>query len=352
MTDTANFLKELISAAGLSGYESAVRPLVEKVWRPLTDELSVSKLGSLHGFQRGTGLEPRHSILVAAHMDAIGLMVSAIVDGFLRLTSIGGIDVRILPGQMVTVHGRHDLPGMVVATPARLLPSNIQTGVVPLEYFLVDVGILPEEVTDLVRVGDLVSFAQAPIELAGETIVGHTLDDRAAIAALTHCLDLLRTRAHVWDVWAVATVQEEVSLGGAYTSAFQLHPSLAIALDVTFASSPGSPSHKTVPLGKGLSLEWGPNMHPFLYNTIKELAERLDIPFNFEPAPSHTGTDTFAMQVTAEGIPNMVIGIPLRYMHSPVEMVVLKDITRAGRLLAEFIAQLDENFMQKLTWDD
>ncbi|OGO28526.1 MAG: hypothetical protein A2136_04410 [Chloroflexi bacterium RBG_16_54_11] len=352
MTELLTFLKELISAPGISGYESAVRPLIEKAWGGITDDLRVSQLGSLHGFQAGTAPEPRPSILVAAHMDAIGLMVNALVEGFLRLTSIGGIDVRVLPGQMVTVHGRQDLPGMIVPTPARLLPAGAGGGIVPLEYLLVDVGLLPEEVSGLVRVGDPVSFAQPPFETAGETLTGHTLDNRASIAALTHCLETLRTRPHAWDVWAVATVHEEITLGGAYTSAFQLHPSLAIALDVTFGSSPGSPSHLTFPMGKGPTLMWGPNVHPAFYNSFKEVAERFEIPISMEPTALPVGTDAVAMQVIAEGIPSIVIGIPLRYMHTPVEMVALKDITRAGRLLTEFIAQLDENFMDKLSWDD
>ena len=162
--------------------------------------------------------------MIAAHMDAIGLMVNAIIDGFLRFTPIGGIDVRVLPGQMVTVHGRQDLPGMIVPTPARLLPSRVQAGVVPLEYLLVDVGLLPDEVVSLVRVGDTISFAQPPLSTGGETIAGHSLDNRAAVAALTSCLEILASRPHVWDVWAVATVQEETTYGGALTSAFKLTP--------------------------------------------------------------------------------------------------------------------------------
>lgn len=352
MIEIKTFLKDIISAPGISGYESGVRPLIETAWGGITDSLSVSRLGSLHGLQRGTGPEPRPSILVAAHMDAIGLMVNAIIDGFIRITSIGGIDVRVLPGQLVTVHGRRDLPGVVAQTPARLLPSTVQGGIIPLEYLLVDVGLLPDEVASLVRVGDTVSFAQQPIETAGETISGHSLDDRASIAALTHCLEILHPRPHIWDVWAVATVQEEITLGGGYTSAFQLHPSLAISMDMTFGSGPGSPNHLSFPIGKGPTLILGPNVHPFLYNTFKELADRLEIPFSVEPTPKNSGTDSVAMQVTAEGIPNMVVGIPMRYMHTPVEMVALKDITRAGRLVAEFIAQLDEHFMDKLSWDD
>jgi putative aminopeptidase FrvX len=352
MTELLPFLNELISAPGISGYEAGVRPIIEKAWEPITDKLSTSRLGSLHGLQKGTGPEPRPSIMIAAHMDAIGLMVNAIVDGFLRVSSIGGIDVRVLPGQMVTVHGRQELPGMIVPTPARLLPSNMQSGVVPLEYLLVDVGLLPDEVARLVRIGDIVSFAQPPFETGGETLVGHTLDNRAAVAALTYCLEMLNTRPHVWDIWAVASVQEEITTAGALTSAFQLHPSLCVSIDVTFGSEPSSPGHLTFPMGKGPTLVWGPVVHPFLYKTFKELAERLEIPFSVEPTPRFTATDSDAMQVVAEGIPNIVVGIPLRYMHTPVEMVMLKDITRVGRLVAEFIAQLDENFMDKLTWDD
>lgn len=352
MTELLPLLNELISVPGISGYEAGVRSIIENAWEPITDRLSVSRLGSLHGLQEGTGIEPRPSIIVAAHMDAIGLMVNAVIDGFLRVTSIGGIDVRVLPGQMVTVHGREELPGMIVPTPARLLPYNALGGVVPLEYLLVDVGLLPDEVTRLVRIGDLVSFAQPPFETGGETLVGHSLDNRAAVAALTHCLEMLHSRPHVWDVWAVATVQEEITRGGAYTSAFHLRPKLAVAIDVTYGREPSSPSHLTFPMGKGPTIMRGPDIHPFLYNTIIDLAERIEIPISIEPAPWRTGTDSDAMQVVAEGIPNVVIGIPLRYMHTPVEMVALKDISRAGRLVAEFIAQLDENFMEKLTWDD
>jgi endoglucanase len=241
---------------------------------------------------------------------------------------------------------------MIVPIPARLLPFNMQSGVVPLEYLLVDVGLLPDEVARLVRIGDIVSFAQPPFETGGETLVGHTLDNRAAVAALTYCLEMLNTRPHVWDIWAVASVQEEITTAGALTSAFQLHPSLCVSIDVTFGSEPSSPGHLTFPMGKGPTLVWGPVVHPFLYKTFKELAERLEIPFSVEPTPRFTATDSDAMQMVAEGIPNIVVGIPLRYMHTPVEMVMLKDITRVGRLVAEFIAQLDENFMDKLTWDD
>lgn len=352
MTDILPLLKDLISAPGISGYESGVSPIIEKGWAPFIDSFSTSRLGSLHGLQKGTGKQPRPSILLATHMDSVGLMVNAIVDGFLRIISIGGIDVRILPGQLVTVHGRQELSGLIVPTPARLLPPHLQGGVVPLEYLLVDVGLEPEDVRRLVRVGDTVSFAQPPVEVNGEALVGHTLDNRASIAAVTQCLELLRSRPHIWDVWAVATVQEEVTMAGGFTSAFQLHPSLCLTIDVTFGREPKSPHHVSFPLGDGPTLMWGATAHPFLFKVVQELAERLEIPLVVEPAPRYSATDSDAIQVVAEGIPNITLGVPLRYMHTPVEMVKLKDLTRVARLAAEFIAQLDENFMERLTWED
>jgi endoglucanase len=162
----------------------------------------------------------------------------------------------------------------------------------------------------------------------------------------------LRGRPLNWDLWAVATAQEEVTLGGALTSAYQLRPTLAVAIDVTFASSPGSPSHLSFPFGKGPTLGWGPTIHPALQKAFKDLAERLEIPYKLEPLPRRSGTDADALQIAAEGIPTMVLGIPLRYMHTPVEMVAIKDITRTGRLLAEFAAELDDKFLDKLVWDD
>lgn len=344
MNDFLPLLKKLISASGLSGHEMPVRALIKEAWKPLTDELSHSRVGSLHGLKRGTAPEPRPSILIAAHMDAIGLMVTRIQDDLLYITSVGGIDVRVLPGQLVAVHGREDLPGVIAHLPARMLPDDLHKKAIPLEHLFVDTGLPPTRLKRLVRTGDLISFAQPPMETLGDTLVGHTLDNRASAVALTSCLKVLQNRTHSWDVWAIASVQEEVGGVGAFTSAYQLRPNLAIAVDVTWASGPGSPGHKTFPLGKGPTLFWGPNIHPELHQRFKELAESLEIPHSVEVTPRHSGTDAYALQVAAEGIPTMVIGIPLRYMHTPVEMVALKDITRVGRLMAEFIVQLEPDF--------
>jgi tetrahedral aminopeptidase len=353
MTEIPLFLKSLISVSGLSGYEAPVADLIKERWRPLVNEISLSRVGSIHGLKRGTGKSPRPSLMVATHMDAIGMQVSQLVDGFLHIAPVGGIDVRVLPGAEVTVHASksdEELPGIVVLPPARFLPESAGDKIL-IEHLLVDTGLLPREVTKKVCIGDLVSFANPPLELAGDVLSGHTVDNRASIAALTICLEELQNKPHVWDLWAVATVQEETTYLGAYTSAFALRPQMAIVVDGTFAKGPGANGWQTFAMGKGVGLCIGPNMHPFLHKKLKELADRLEIPWFLDVSLGDSGTDAFAVQVTAEGIPAALVEFPIRYMHTPVESVSLKDIQRVGRLLAEFVTSLEEDFFETIVWE-
>ncbi|MDQ3004861.1 MAG: M42 family peptidase [Chloroflexota bacterium] len=361
MPEILSFLSSLISVSGLSGFEAPVARLIEEKWRPLVDEISTSRVGSLHGLKKGNapiegsyGNKMRPAIMIATHMDAIGMMVTKITDEFLHITNVGGIDVRVLPGAPVTVHTEsgEELTGVIAMPSVKLLPESLRDGALEIKYLLVDTGLTPREVQRKVRVGDLVSFANEPMELAGDILSGHTLDNRASVAALTVCLEELQSKSHLWDVWAVATVQEEVSYLGAYSSAYAIRPQLAIAVDGTFAKGPGANGWQTFPLGKGVGLCMGPNMHPFLHKKLKELAERLEIPWFLDVTPDHSGTDAYPMQTTAEGIPTALVEFPIRYMHTPVECVSVKDIQRAGRLLAEFIASLEIDFVDSIIWDD
>jgi len=350
MPNRTDFLKALISTSGLSGFESPVTGLIEDAWKPLTDELNISALGSLHGLKRGSGKS--HSLMIATHMDAIGLMVSNISGEFLHITNLGGIDTRVLPGQAVIVHGTSHIPGVIVQPPAHLLPEGAAKGAVALKHLLVDVGLSTRQVARKVKIGDTVSFATEPTEMSGGTLAGHSLDNRASVAALTLCLEELQSRDHIWDVWAAATVQEEIGHVGAYTSAFKIRPDLAIAVDVTFAKGPGAGGWEAFELGSGPTLGWGSVNHPFLYEQFKQLAEKLEMPYGTEMLPGRSGTDGDDLQIAAEGIPTIVISIPIRYMHTPVELIATKDIQRAARLLTEFIALLDEDFLEKIVWDD
>ena len=348
-----DFLKSLLSTSGISGYESPATRLIEDAWKPLTDEISQSALGSLHGLKRGSGDSPRPSLMIAVHQDAIGLIVSQITGEFLHIAPIGGIDIRVLAGQAVTVHTeRGDLPGIIVQPPAHLLPDGAAKGAVPLKHLLVDVGLSARQVARKVKVGDTISSATEPTEMSGDTLAGHSLDNRASVAALTLCLEELQSRKHIWDVWAVASSQEETGLKGAKTSAFQLRPDLAIAVDVTFGKGPGAKGWETLELESGPAIGYGAVIHPFLHEQFKELAEKLEMPHSIEIMPSGSGTDGDFLQQSTEGIPTIVISIPIRYMHTPVELVALKDIQRTAHLLAEFIAMLDADFLEKIVWDD
>lgn len=353
MTDILPFLKSLISVSGLSGHEAPVAKLIEAKWRPLVDETSLSRVGSVHGLKKGSGKSPRPSMMIAAHMDAIGMMVSGIVDGFLHITNIGGIDVRVLPGAQVTVHADNgeELPAVIAMPPARFLPESEGDGVVGIKHLLVDTGLSQREAEKKVRVGDLVSFANEPMELAGDVLSGHSLDNRASVAALTVCLEELQGKDHVWDVWAAATVQEETSYLGGYTSAFQLRPDIAVAVDGTFGKGPGANGWQTHPMGKGVGICLGPNMHPYLHKKLSELADQLEIPWFLDVTPKHSGTDAYPMQTTLEGIPTALVEYPLRYMHTTVESVSVKDLQRVGRLLAEFIVSLDADFVKTIVWE-
>jgi endoglucanase len=352
LTDSSkSFLLDLIQLPGLSAYEKPVRERISAEWDPLVDQLTTSRMGSLHGLKQGTFRRDRPSILLAAHMDAIGLMVSEVVDGYLRVTQVGGLDPRVLPGQPVVIHGRENLDGVIVQPPAHTLPEGDGKGVVQIKHLLVDSGLSNREIRKLIRPGDLISFAQQPIELDENLIVGHSMDNRASLAALSICLHELQSRQHGWDLIVAATVQEEETMVGALTSAFELKPTIAVAVDVTWARQAGLPEHQTFPLGDGPTNGWGPNIHPKVHGALKNAAEAAEIPLTTEYMARHSGTDAYSMQVAGEGIPTGMIGIPLKSMHTPVEMVSMKDIRRTGRLLAQFISGLSQEFPETLTWD-
>ena len=348
MDKIETFLHALLSAPGLSGFEKPVSSLISEQWRPLVDEITTSPLGSLHALRKAGASEPRPAIMLAAHMDAIGLMVKDIQGSFLMITQIGGVDPRVLPGQAVTVHGVRDFPGIVQMIPDRFL--KISSAGSPPDYarLFVDTGLSENELRHNIRVGDIISFASKPIQFTDGYISGHSLDNRASVAALTVCLEELKNYRLEWDLWCVATVQEEMHLLGAVTSTFHLQPALGVALDVTFAEEPGLKNHATFPLGKGPTIGLGANVHPALYRKFTQLAREIDLPYSVETMPRSSGTDAMAMQITAAGVPTMVIGIPIRYMHTPYELTTMTDIRRAGRLLARFITSLEADSLVSL----
>jgi putative aminopeptidase FrvX len=351
VVDIVPLLKRLSEASGVSGYEHAVREIVQEAFRPYADELRTDALGNVIALKTGAGATPRPAIMLATHMDEIGLIVADLEDGFIHFQQVGGYDDRVLLGQEVVVHGRRDLPGIIGARPPHVLPGGERDKSIPSDKLLIDVGLSSEELPLLVRVGDLVTMNQDLVELKGGLVAGKALDNRASVAAAAVCLEELARIHHQWDVYAVATVQEEVGLKGAVTSSYGLHPDVGIAIDVTFGKQPGTPDEYTYELGKGPTISCGPNFHPALQQALVETAKALEMGYQIEPAARVGGTDAVAIQIAREGIPTALLSIPLRSMHTPVETVAVKDVERVGRLLAAFIGRLDDEFLAGLAWD-
>lgn len=347
MLNSREFLKKIVSVGGISGFEEPVRELIMQQWSELTDEISLSTLGSVNALKQGQQVnQPRRRILISTHMDAIGFMVTKVQDEYIRFTSVGGWDSRLLPYQLVRIHGKKEIDGIIAMPLARHLPDSLQKKAVPMEYLFIDTGLSAEELQENVKPGDPISLRNDPVELDDETIAAHTLDDRASVAALDYCLQLLQKRSHVWDVIAVASVQEEVGLKGAITSSFQENPDLAVVMDVGFASEPGGNGYFLLELGKGPAIGWGPVLNHRLTQHIIDVADQFAIPYTKEINPGgRTGTDSDGINLTREGIPTALFSIPLRFMHSPHEIMRYEDVETSGRLLAEFICTLDETFL-------
>ncbi len=351
MTDLSELLKTLCSVSGMSAYESPIRNTLTEVWQPLSDTIETTAIGNLVATKHGNADGERSSILLAAHMDMIGLMVSQIDGEFLKVRPIGGIDNRVLPGSLVTVHATDgDLSGVITSKPPHLQTDTERKQYLSLEDQYIDLGLTADEVAEKVALGDVVSFAQTPSFLNDTTLVARSLDNRASVAAVTLVLEQLQSRQHAWDVVAVATVQEEVGLAGAHSTGFDQNPDLAIVIDVTFGRQSGTSDWETFKLGDGPTLGVGANLHPLFYKRVRSAAAKLEMTLHDDLLPRSSGTDAIAIQVSQNGIPCALVSIPIKNMHTPIETVVLKDIERAARLMTEVIVGLDADTLESLTF--
>jgi endoglucanase len=349
--DSIKLLKELTETPGPSGFEDRIAKVVQGLWEPLSDTVTVDRMGSVQATKFGQGQEPNRTIMLAAHLDEIGLMVKQIVNhkgnGFLRLTNLGGVDVRHLYGQTVVVHGKRELVGVIGALPSRMLPQDRSSKAYGFKDLVVDVGLSEEDVAELVSVGDAISFRQPMRTMQKRYVTGKALDNRASVAAVTHCLEYLQGRQHDWDVLAVATAQEETRLLGAFTTAHAKQPDAAIAIDVTFGKGAGLGDSPLI-LGGGPAIDTSPAVHPGVKKALYDTAQAIEMKVADTAYPYPGGTDAYGLQIARAGVPTGLVSIPLRYMHTMVETVHADDVERVGRLLGEFIARLDENFLDDL----
>ena len=346
--DNSEILQNLSETNGVSGYEQNITSQVANIFSEYSDEIKYDNLGNLIARKKGTG-EENIKVMFAAHMDEIGLMVTKIEEeGFLRFTAVGGVDQRTLVGQEVIVLGTEELQGIIGAKPPHVQSSKERQKAYKMDDMYIDLGLEAEQVKEKVRVGDVITVKRQFEELKNNRVTGKALDDRAGILVMLTALQELKHVDHKVDLYTVATVQEEVGVRGATTSTYGIVPDIGVAIDVCHGIMPGVSSEDAAKLGAGTAIGFGPHVHPNLFSKLKDIAEEQEIKYQIEPSHTPRGTDAFAIQVTRAGIPTALLSIPLRYMHTSVETISMKDIRRSGKLLARFIRELNVEFVEGL----
>lgn len=347
--DSKKFLKELCEGVGISGYEHTVVNPIMDAFKPLTDEMEIGKLGSLIAIKRGDINTHNIKIMLAAHMDEIGLMVKDIdKNGFIKFTNIGGIDSRTLLAQEVLVHGKECLFGVIGAKPPHLSNPEERNDAIKMKDLSIDVGLKKEDVEKIIEIGDLITINRPFVDLQGDWVSGKALDDRAGVVTMYECAKELAKFKHEADVYFVSTVQEEVGTRGALTSTYKINPDIGIAIDVGFGATPELPEEDVIEMGKGPGIALGGNIHPTLRKHLVEIAKEYNFKFQTEVEPGPTGTDARSIQITRSGIPTLLLSLPLRYMHTSVETIDMDDIKTSGQLLARFIASITSENLEGL----
>jgi endoglucanase len=336
-----SFLKSVLETPSPSGYERPVQELVRAWARQFADDVRTDRHGNVVAVLN-PGAGPR--VMLAGHCDQIGLMVQHIDEnGYLYVQPIGGWDMQILLGQNLTVWAKDGPVAAVVARRApHLLTSEERNKVPQFQDVWLDAGFKDrKEAEGLVTAGDAVTFALGYRDLRNGLAVSPAMDDKVGLWVVMEALRLLKGRPLQAAVYAVSTVQEEIGLRGATTSTYGIHPAVGVAVDVCHATdTPGNDKKQIgdTKLGGGPVLFRGPNINPRVFERLHAAAKAHEVPVQVKGAPRGTGTDANAMQLSRDGVAAGLVGIPNRYMHSPVEVVHLDDLERAARLLAEFCA--------------
>jgi endoglucanase len=348
--NTRELLKSLSSSTGVSGYEYIYSSLIKKAFEQYCDTVNLDHMGNVIGVIKSKKENP-YKVMLAAHMDEIGLMVKEIDErGFIRFTNIGGVDHRILLGQEVMVHGKESIYGVIGAKPPHLQAPEDTDKAVKMEDMAIDAGFSAEKVKEIINIGDIITFHSMPLELMNSYLCGKSLDDRAGIIVLIECLKELQTMKTDVEVYAVATVQEEVGTRGAVVSSYHINPDIGIAVDVCHGETPDASKDETFSTGKGPVITIGANIHPKLSKRLMDIAKEYNISYQIDVEPGNTGTDAWAIQVTRSGIPTLLLSFPLRYMHTTVETINFNDIVNTGKLLAFFIRKLEGELEELLCY--
>ncbi len=334
-------LSRLCTLSGPSGFEEPVARAAAELLRPLVDEVYTTRLGSVVGVRR-CGRENAQKLLLDAHLDEIGLIVTGHEEGFLRFAPLGGVDPRMLPDREVVLLTTPPVHGVVAC-----LPPHVQTGEdmdksLPIKDLFLDVGLSQEAAQKKIPIGTPATYRGGCAPLGADLLCGKALDDRAGFSVLLDVLDRLNGKELDVDLYILGSTQEETHSSGAITAAYEIAPNLCVAVDVTHGDSPDASKHETFPLGGGPVIGVGPNCTRSLSGRLKELANEGEIPFQIEVMSGSSGTNAWPIQVSREGVAAAVLSIPERYMHTPLEVVHRRDLEKTAKLLTAFVENLGE----------
>ena len=327
-------LERLCTCTAPSGFEGPAAAVAAELLRPLVDEVSIDRMGNVLGVRRSkTPGAPK--LLLDAHLDEIGLIVTGVEDGFLRFRSIGGVDPRMLPGRELVVLTDPPLRGLV-ACPA----GGDEDKSVPLSELYVDVGLSQKEAERAIPVGTPMVYRAGCFPLGEDQMCGKSMDDRACFVTLLRAAELLRDKELDVELHIMGSTREEVSGAGAVVGTWAVAPDFCVAVDVTHGKTPDGPADKTFDLGGGPAIGVGPNMTRWMTERMIAKAKEHGIPYQMEIMSGHTGTNGWEMQISREGVATSVLSLPLKYMHTPVETLSLADMEGVAQLLAAFTENL------------
>ncbi len=344
-SDSFSLLEKFCNAHGISGYEDEVRELIVAEVEDVADNIRVDRMGNVIAVRNGD----EKKVMLAAHMDEIGFMVKHIEEkGFLRMTPIGGWFSQTVLNQRCFVHtGKGKLTGVFGCKPPHIMKDEERKKVIKIEDMFIDVGAESREDAEEmgVEIGCPVTLDRELARLGENRITGKAIDDRAGVAAV---IEAFRNAECDATLYAVFTVQEEVGLKGARTSAFSINPDMAIAVDVCVATDfPGANVSQEINLGKGPAITVvdasgrGLIAHRNVLRLLRETAEKSEIPYQLEVGEGGT-TDATAIHLTREGIPSGVVSIPARYIHTPVEVIDMRDYDNTVKLLCESLKRCEK----------
>lgn len=345
-TESREFLKRLVTTPSPSGSESEIQAVCKEYAAPYVDDVYKDVHGNQYAVKNPKG---KLRVMLAGHVDEIGLMVNNIDEkGFVSFVAIGGIDPSVLSAQRVTVHAaKGPVPGVIGRMAIHLIEQDERGKALKMHQMWIDIGAKDKkDAQRIVAVGDSITIDAGYLELRDNKAVARAFDDRVGAFVVIETMRLLANRTIDCAVFCVTTVQEEIGLRGATTSAYGCHPHAGVAVDVTHASDyPSSDAKKQgdIKINAGPVIERGPNINPVVERALVKAAKAKRIPYQISAAPRGTGTDANAIQLSRGGVAAGLLSIPNRYMHSAVELVSLKDVEQASTLLAEWIATLKSN---------